>query len=46
MILKISLKKKKLIRRNLNNINLDNINIDTPGNEILDFNQKNFDLDN
>ena len=38
--------KKKLIRRNLNNINLDNINIDTPGNEILDFNQKNFDLDN
>ena len=40
------LKKKKLIRRNVNNINLDNINIDTPGNEILDFNQKNFDLDN
>ena len=39
-------KKKKLIRRNVNNINLDNINIDTPGNEILDFNQKNFDLDN
>ena len=38
--------KKKLIRRNLNNINLDNINIDTLGNEILDFNQKNFDLDN
>ena len=38
--------KKKLIRRNLNNINLDNINIDTPGNEILDFNQKNFYLDN
>ncbi len=38
-------KKKKLIRRNVNNINLDNINIDTPGNEILDFNQKNFDLD-
>lgn len=39
-------KKKKLIRRNVNNINLDNFNIDTPGNEILDFNQKNFDLDN
>ena len=39
-------KKKKLIRRNVNNINLDNINIDTLGNEILDFNQKNLDLDN
>ena len=39
-------KKKKLIIINVNNINLDNINIDTPGNEILDFNQKNFDLDN
>lgn len=38
--------KKKLIRRNLNNINLDNINIESRGNEILDFNQKNFDLDN
>ena len=36
--------KKKLIRRNNNN--LDNINIESRGNEILDFNQKNFDLDN
>ena len=36
--------KKKLIRRNNNN--LDNINIESQGNEILDFNQKNLDLDN